>query len=343
MVGNTIVSVTGKNEKLLIVCIMIPATVLSSAGANTGTIACLMPVALGVSMASGIPAGRLLMPLAFAAGLGGIVTLVGGIPNIIAAAALKRAGFAPYSFFEFAKIGVPTAVAGICYMAMIGRRFLPHGHESGESGAPNEEEDMDTAKMFICGLVLLMVGTTMLLNLYQVRLEKAATLGAVICIITGCIKPQRILKSIDWTAIALLLWSMLIGVVVAKSGFDKVLIDFLLTTLGTQEEEWIIVLLLFTVSCGISQFLPNSVAATLLSPVGLMLAEKLQASPQFILLVIALGTSCAFATPIGSVSNIFIFERGGYKFTDYMKCGLGMSLVCLLVALLVVPVIWDFF
>lgn len=63
--------------------------------------------------------------LAFAAGLGGIITLVGTPPNIIAAGALKAAGLRPFGFFEFAWIGIPLTIAGLIYMLTIGWRLLP--------------------------------------------------------------------------------------------------------------------------------------------------------------------------------------------------------------------------
>ena len=75
---------------------MIVAAALSSVLSNTGTAACLLPVVLGVCAAAKIPASRELMPLAFACGIGGIITLVGTPPNIIAAGALGQAGYRPF-------------------------------------------------------------------------------------------------------------------------------------------------------------------------------------------------------------------------------------------------------
>ena len=104
--------------------LMIVGTLLSSVLSNTGTAACLLPVALGICAAAKIPASRQLMPLAFACGWGGIITMVGTPPNIIATGALTSAGLEGFGFFEFAWIGIPVSIAGMLYMMFIGKHLL---------------------------------------------------------------------------------------------------------------------------------------------------------------------------------------------------------------------------
>ena len=78
----------------------------------------------GFATVARIPVNRQMMPLAFAAGLGGTITLVGTPPNIIAAGALKAAGLRPFGFFEFAWIGIPLTIVGIIYMIFIGKHSV---------------------------------------------------------------------------------------------------------------------------------------------------------------------------------------------------------------------------
>ena len=113
-IGNTVVHFCGTGENSLMFGLMFVGAALSSVLSNTGTAACLLPVALGICSAAKIPASRQLMPLAFACGLGGIITMVGTPPNIIANGALEAAGIADkFGFFEFAWIGIPVTVAGM--------------------------------------------------------------------------------------------------------------------------------------------------------------------------------------------------------------------------------------
>ena len=120
-IGNTVVKMCGTGENSLMFGLMLVGTVLSAVLSNTGTAACLLPVALGICSAAKIPASRQLMPLAFACGWGGIITMVGTPPNIIATGAMTAAGLEPFGFFEFAWIGVPVSVAGMLYMMFVGK------------------------------------------------------------------------------------------------------------------------------------------------------------------------------------------------------------------------------
>lgn len=106
---------------------MVIAAGMSAFLSNTGTTACLIPVVIGICKEAHIPVSREMMPLAFAAGLGGTCTLIGTPPNIIANVALKAAGMGDlqFGFFEYAWVGVPITVAGILYMVFIGRHLLP--------------------------------------------------------------------------------------------------------------------------------------------------------------------------------------------------------------------------
>ena len=124
-IGNTVVHFCGTGENSLMFGLMIVGTLLSSVLSNTGTAACLLPVALGICAAAKIPASRQLMPLAFACGWGGIITMVGTPPNIIATGALTAAGLEGFGFFEFAWIGIPVSIAGMLYMMFIGKHLLP--------------------------------------------------------------------------------------------------------------------------------------------------------------------------------------------------------------------------
>jgi di/tricarboxylate transporter len=116
----------GSADRLLLIT-MIGAALLSMVLANAATVAALMP---GVVLAAwGIRSSpsKYLLPLAFAATAGGLVTLAGTAPNVVITHALEVAGERPFGFFEFAKIGVPLLIAMIAYMLVAGSRLLPSG------------------------------------------------------------------------------------------------------------------------------------------------------------------------------------------------------------------------
>lgn len=107
---------------------ILTATVASGLSAfmnNVGALALMLPVAVRNAERSGTAPSMVLMPLAFASLLGGLVTLIGTPPNIVIATARAQAGGAPFSMFDFTLAGLPVAIAGLAFMALFGRRLLP--------------------------------------------------------------------------------------------------------------------------------------------------------------------------------------------------------------------------
>ena len=344
-VGTTVVKMAGTGENSLMLGIMLVGSALSSVLSNTGTAACLLPVVLGICTAAKIPASRQLMPLAFACGLGGIITLVGTPPNIIAAGALKAAGFEPFGFFEFAWIGIPITVAGIVYMMFIGKHMLPKIELSADQEIEQEIEatTANPTKQIISGVILAIVIVVMALDLKGFTLEMAAITGAIVCVLTGCLTEKQAYASIDWVTIFLFAGMMPVSTAMDKTGAGKLIAEWVVGIMGGSPSPLLVTGILFILSCGLTQFMSNTASAALLCPIGISIAKQLGASPQAVLVAIAVAASCAFATPVGTPPNTLVLGPGGYKFMDYMKAGTGLVVVCFIVSLVIIPMVWPFF
>lgn len=123
--GEKILEVAGSNKVRLLVVLMIGTALLSAFISNTGTVATLLPAVVSAAWRIGSVPSKFLIPLAFAANTGGLLTLTGTPPNIVVSEILVAAGFEPFSFFEYALIGLPLLVSAVLYMAFFGRKLLP--------------------------------------------------------------------------------------------------------------------------------------------------------------------------------------------------------------------------
>jgi di/tricarboxylate transporter len=95
-------------------------------------------------------------------------------------------------------------------------------------------------------------------------------------------------------------------------------------------------------SVAASQAMPNAAVAVLLAPIALSTAANLDVSPYPLLMAVAVSASAAFLSPVGHSSNLLVMGPGGYRFTDYIRVGLPLTVVVLATALLVIPVVWPF-
>ena len=128
-VGHRIHQWVGAEEVPLMITIMIICAVLSAFMNNVAATAVLLPAIASVARRGGIPPSRLFIPLAFGSILGGTSTLVGTPPNLLASLALSQRGLEPFELFDFAPFGVALLLAGVLFMATVGRRLLPAHRE----------------------------------------------------------------------------------------------------------------------------------------------------------------------------------------------------------------------
>ncbi len=346
-IGGHIVKLFGTGEIKLMIGIMIIAAIMSAFLSNTGTTACLIPVVIGICKEAHIPVSREMMPLAFAAGLGGTITLIGTPPNIIANVALKAAGMADlqFSFFEYAWIGVPITVAGILYMIFIGRHLLPD-REVTDFNVDNVEQEFEAnettkTKKIICGVIMLGVILAMATSI--VPLEIAAVVGALLCVVTGCLSEKQAYASIDWVTIFLFAGMIPMATAMNTSGAGKLIAEYTVNAMGGNPSPYLITAVLFILAVVLTQFMSNTASKALLCPVGIALASQVGASPRAVLMAILIASSCAFATPVGTPPNTLVLGPGKYTFMDYVKCGSGLVVVCLIVSVIVIPIVWPFF
>ena len=344
-IGGGVVRMFGKGENSLMFGIMIIAALMSAVLSNTGTTACLIPVVMGICANAKISASRELMPLAFAAGLGGTITLIGTPPNILANVALKAAGMPElqFGFFEYAWIGIPITIAGIVYMMFIGKYLLPK--DSGTLNLEIDEEILEnetsTQKQIICGIIMVGVIGSMATGI--VPLEIAAVVGAVIAVLTGCLTEKQAYNSIDWVTIFLFAGMIPVATAMNTSGAGKLIAEATVKMLGGDPSPYMVTAVLFGLAVVLTQFMSNTASKALLCPVGIALSAQMGAPPKAVLMAILIASSCAFASPVGTPPNTLVLGPGGYKFMDYLKAGTGLVAVCLIVSIIVIPIVWPFF
>ena len=135
-VGRRIAVFGRGNEWHLILLLMPTVAVLSAFMSSTGVVAIFIPVVLSMAREAGMSPRRLLLPLAFASLIGGMLTLIGTPPNIAASRALVDAGLEGFSFFDFMPVGGVILIVGVFYMLFLGRRLLPVDNADIPTGKP---------------------------------------------------------------------------------------------------------------------------------------------------------------------------------------------------------------
>ena len=268
-----VVTKFAKTERQLIVAIMIIVGLMSGVLSNTGTAAVLIPVVIGIASKSGFSKSKLLMPLVFAAAMGGNLSLIGAPGNLIGQSALQEIGL-KFGFFEYAKIGLPILICGIIYFSLIGYKFLPEAN-SKDRNENFEEKDYSNIPSWKQNLSLMIMVLTILAMIFEskikIPLAISGCIGAIILVLTGVISEKEAYKTIDMQTIFLFGGTLALAKALDKTGAGEKIASTVVGTLGENASPFALLVAIFLLSCVMTNFMSNTATTALLVPISCLL------------------------------------------------------------------------
>ncbi|MCW5873865.1 MAG: SLC13 family permease [Anaerolineales bacterium] len=229
-----------------------------------------------------------------------------------------------------------------------GDTLLIHGNRNrikllAESGeflitSPELQEAPRKEKALLAVAIMLAVVTCVGLGVLPI--EIAAVAGAALMVISRCLTMEEAHRAIQWPAIFLIAGMLPLGIALERTGTAAYLGNILFASAGTWQAP-LLIAALFLASNLAAQFIPTAVVVVLVSSIALGGQSVLALSPQAILISIALGASLPFLTPTGHPANLLVMGPGGYRFGDYFRLGLPLTLLSLAIAVVAVPYFWP--
>jgi di/tricarboxylate transporter len=159
-------------------------------------------------------------------------------------------------------------------------------------------------------------------------------------VVFGLLPVRELYEGIDWPVIVLLGALIPVGGALQATGATGVIADAIHQATAGQSAVLVLVLLM-VVTMTLSDILNNAATAVVMAPIGVGIAERLDASPDPFLMAVAIGASCAFLTPIGHQNNALIMGPGGYRFWDYWRMGLPLEVLIVAVATPMILWVWP--
>ncbi len=354
--GEAILRRAGRSERRILVLTLILAGALSAFLNNSTVTAMFLPLILGMGASSPerIRPAHVLMLVAFAASAGGMMTLVGSTPPLIVQGVLQKAGETTFGFFEFGLVGLPIFALLVVYAMFVGypltvkllaQRQLPVLAAPQPANPHTRDMRRVITSSAIMGLCILLFAAHALpfpaVQKALPPLGVTAMLGAVLTIVTGCIRDVDVYRKMDWNTIFVLAGAMGMAAALDKSGGGRLLADLVLQALGPGVTPFVVLAAITGLSMVLTQISSNTAVTAMMAPIALFLSQQMGVAPQPFLMALATAAAASFATPVATPPNTLVLVAG-YKFLDYVIVGGLFNLLCYFVVILLVPLIWPF-
>ena len=310
----SLVTKFARTERGLIMAIMVIVGMMSGFLSNTGTAAVLIPVVIGIAAKSGYKRSRLLMPLVFAAAMGGNLSLIGGF----------------------------------LFYATVGFKILPnHDTVDTENSIFDESKDFSQVPKWKKVLSLVILIVTMIGMIFEeelgIKLCITGCVGAVLLLLTVVISEKDALKSIDLKTIFLFGGTLSLAKALETTGAGKLIADRVIGALGENPSPVVFTFAVFILCCIMTNFMSNTATTAMMAPICVSIAQGMGADPRAVLMACVIGGSCAYATPIGMPANTMVVGAGNYKFMNYVKAGMPLIVIATVISMILLPIAFPFY
>ena len=191
-------------------------------------------------------------------------------------------------------------------------------------------------------IALLIMGVVLVPVIFDwIPIAISALVGVILMILTSCLTMDEAYRAIEWKAVFLIAGMLPLGIAMEQTGAANFLAEGMVGLVGPLGPLAVLAGI-FILAALASQVMPNPAVAVLLAPIALNTANDLSVSPYPLMMTVAISASAAFLSPVGHSANILVMGPGGYRFSDYTKVGIPLTLVVLAVVLIVVPIFWPF-
>ena len=513
--GEWFEKLAGKKELRVLLVLMLIVAVLSAFVNNTPVVVVFMPIVLALARKHDLIASRFLIPLSYAAIVGGTCTIIGTSTNLVASGIAKESGLDEFGMFEVSKLGIVFVIVTFIYMLLIGRKLLPDrvtlstlfdssagkefltsviiseeseligkkisetslskirdfrilevsrsgkkinsplkdiifnsgdqllvksrvsgvvdvggnsGIELGFEGGLGLQELQTESAVLIEGVigpgsslvgrsikelnfrekydviilalhrrgvnlrdkfedVRLAFGDTILvegapdkinalsqerdfINLSQSNCRplrrskvpyavgalllfmvlaafKVAPLivlalgAALLTLFSRCLEPSEAYEAIDWKVIFMIFGMLGLGTALQKVQVIQILADSLTGWALVLKNIYVLIALIYLVTAILTELISNNAVAALLTPVAISVAQAMDLDARPLVVAVMFAASASFSTPIGYQTNTYIYGAGGYKFTDFTRVGIPLTIILWVISVILIPLMWS--
>ena len=203
---------------------------------------------------------------------------------------------------------------------------------------PLGQEPPDTRRAPLAALIMAAVVGSVMLGYFPISV--AAVVGGTIMVLTGCLNMEQAYRAIDWRAIFLIAGMLPLGTAMQETGAATYLAEQVMGLLG-DAGPWPVIMGLYVLTAMATMIIPTAALVVLMSPIVLSAMNDLGVAPETAMMAVAMAASASFTSPISHPANILVMGPGGYRFVDYLKVGVPLTIVVFVAVMILLPILWP--
>ena len=188
--------------------------------------------------------------------------------------------------------------------------------------------------------------TTIILAAFSIiPILKGAIISVVILLLFRIISPNEAYQSIHWQVIVLIAALIPLGIVIESTGtatFIGQLISETVADFSPNKQPYILLALIYLITMILTEVSSNTATAIIMAPIVMAVTNQMGIDARPFIFAVCFAASASFVTPVGYQTNLMVYGPGGYKFSDFIKVGMPLSIIFWLLAILFIPIIWPF-
>ncbi|MDT8396885.1 MAG: SLC13 family permease [bacterium] len=240
------------------------------------------------------------------------------------------------------KIGDIKLKPGDTVLLLTGDDFIPTWIRSREFYMISKVSDIPALNRIRAAVsVLALAGMVLLAATGVMPIFNAAILAAIVLIFSRCVTPLEARRAIEWNVLIVIACAFGISKALDKTGVAALFAD---TIVGSVKSLGPIGVLggVYLVTSLLTEIITNNAAAALVFPIAISAATQIGSDPMPFVIAVAIGASASFSTPFGYQTNLIVYGPGGYRFRDFLKVGIPLNIIFMIVSLVVIPMVWKF-
>jgi di/tricarboxylate transporter len=305
-----------------------------------------------------------LMPLSYAAVLGGCCTLIGTSTNLLVADMASVAGQPRFGIFEITPVGLAVAAAGGLYLLLFSTRLIERGNShdnvsTAEAAAATEvfrgpglaggiighvrpfakHAELKPWRAFVSSAIFVAVVVAASLNIAPIA--ACAFAGAVLLILLRVITADEAYQGLRPEVLMLIAGMIVLGIALDVTGLAGSATELMIGSMENMSP-LLALIILYGATLFATEILSNATVAVLFTPVAVSMAEAFAVSPRPFLVAVMIAGSAAFATPFGYQTNVIVYQMGGYNYLDFVKVGIPLNLITWAAAVIAIQYYFPF-